>query len=77
MARSGGLWCSSGFNSSPGGGERMRRKLSEKGKRRGQVHFIGVWTGADMKRLRSAFNHVQNQRFDSFPIEIEFSVASD
>jgi hypothetical protein len=55
----------------------MRRKLSEKGKRRGQVHFIGVWTGADTKRLRSAFNHVQNQRFDSFPIEIEFSIASD
>jgi hypothetical protein len=43
----------------------------------GEVHFIGVWTSVDMKRLRSAFNHVRNQRFDSFLIEIEFFVFSD
>jgi hypothetical protein len=43
----------------------------------GEVHFIGVRIGTDTKRLRSAFNHARNQRFDGFPIEINFFVASD
>jgi hypothetical protein len=49
----------------------MGRKLFEKGK---------IWVGGgdpDMKRLRPAFNRMWNQRFDSFPIKIKFSVASD
>jgi hypothetical protein len=43
----------------------MGRKLLRWGKGSGVagvVHFIVVWTGADVKRLQTAFNSACNQR---------------
>jgi hypothetical protein len=64
-----------------GGGEQMGRELSEMGKWSGvagEVQFIGAQTGADTRGGGGLadLQLVQNQWFDSFPIEIKFSIAS-